>query len=86
MMNDNSQDIDSALQEHIDHISDAIIKTRANEVIDLEGMDDKVAALCKEIMHTEDAAVANLEDKMVHMINLLDELAVELKNFQERQD
>ena len=83
-MNENAKDLESALQEHIDHINDAIIKTRQNELINLEGMDEKVATLCKEIMHTDDEAMAKLEDKMVHMINLLDELAIELKNYQER--
>ena len=82
----NASDLEGQLQLQIEKINDAISKARQNEIIDMTGMDDDVSEICRKIMSLDNNAVGDLESKMIQMINLLDELAIELKQYQDRVD
>ncbi|MCB9996492.1 MAG: hypothetical protein H6869_08670 [Rhodospirillales bacterium] len=79
-----TDDLEQKLQQQIDTIEKAIIKIRNNELLDISFMDKEVADICQQVIHSEDAAVQALEGKMIEMITKLDELAVELKEYQDR--
>ena len=83
-MSDSLETLEQAIQSQIDKIDEAIVKARQNELIDMGDMDDAVATICQKIMHSEDKEMNRLEGRMIEMINKLDELAVELKGYQDR--
>lgn len=80
----NEQDLQQRLQKQIDAIDLAIAKARQNEVMDISFIDDEVVTICQEIVHGDKEAAKLLEPKMIEMINRLDELSVELKEYQDR--
>ena len=80
-----SADLESRLDEQIQNIEEAIQSTRQNKLADLSHMDKTVAGICNAVMTANEDTAQSLEPKMIRMINLLDELAVELKEFQDRQ-
>ena len=78
------EELEKNLQSQIDKINDAIIKVRRNELSDIGNMDNDIADLCRRILNSSDKNAKKFESRMVEMINRLDELAVELKAYQER--
>ncbi|PJB69185.1 MAG: hypothetical protein CO093_11105 [Alphaproteobacteria bacterium CG_4_9_14_3_um_filter_47_13] len=78
------EDLEKNLQNQIDKINDAIVKVRRNELSNINNMDNDIADLCRRILNFRDGNAKKFEGKMVEMINCLDELAVELKAYQER--
>lgn len=76
--------LEQKLQQQIDLIEQAITKIRRNEVLDISFMDKDVAAICQQIIKSEEDAVQALEPKMIEMITKLDDLALELKEYQDR--
>ncbi len=83
-MTDN--DLEARLQSLIDRIDGAITKTRQNQLIDISFMDQDVAALCREIIESDREEAKALEPRMIDVINRLDELAEEIKHYQDRTD
>ena len=86
-MNDgpvNAETLGKSLQDKIDKIDEAIVKARKNILVDISFMDREVAAICQQILKAEDNALQTLEPKMAEMINKLDELAEEIKAYQDR--
>ena len=79
-----NEDLEKKLQQQLDTIERAIIKIRNNELPDIGFMDKEVAEICQKVIHSEDESIRALESKMIEMITGLDELAVELKMYQER--
>lgn len=79
-----TDDLEQKLQQQIDTIEKAIIKIRNNELLDISFMDKEVADICQSVIHSEDGTAQALEGKMIEMITKLDELAVELKEYQDR--
>lgn len=83
-MIESAEDLEQKLQVQMDRIQDTITKIRQNELPDISDMDKEVSELCLKIIHSNEETVKNLEPKMVNMINMLDELAVEIKEYQDR--
>jgi len=77
-------DLEQALQNQIDKIGEAILQTRQNRIVDIGDMDEAVAMICQKIIHSSGDTIKALEPKMIAMIAKLDELAVELKDYQNR--
>lgn len=82
----NVEELEASLQKQIGQIDEAIVKLRQNVVLDITFMDKEVAGLCQKILGADEAAMAVLEPRMIEMINKLDELAVELQDYQTRVD
>lgn len=83
-MNDNLENLEQLLQKQMDNINNAITKIRQNELVDISYMDGEVATICQKIAQAQDGEGQQLESKVIEMINLLDNLSVELKDYQER--
>ena len=77
-------EIAQKLQTQIGIIEDAIAKAKQNELADIGTLDEDVATICKEVVANDTEDTQQLEQQMIHMINLLDELAEELKAYQDR--
>jgi len=82
----NVRELEKSLQQKIEQIDAAIIKIRHNVLVDISFMDKEVAKLCQQILGAEGMAAKMLEPKMIEMINKLDELAVEIKDYQDRMN
>ncbi len=82
----NVKELEENLQKQIDQIDAAIVKLRHNVLIDVSFIDREVAALCQQIIGADGMAAKMLEPKMLEMINKLDELAVEIKDYQDRMN
>ena len=54
--------------------------------VDISHMDKEIADLCKTIIGAEENIAKELEGKMIEMINILDSLAEELQDYQQRND
>lgn len=80
----NQEELEQRLQAQIETIDEAIAKIRQNELLDIGFMDKEVAGICQQIIHSDEDAIKALEAKMIEMITRLDELAVELKQYQDR--
>jgi hypothetical protein len=80
----NVKELERKLEQQIDQINGAIIKVRRNILVDISFMDTEVAELCQTILKAEGMAAKRLEPKMIEMINKLDDLAMELKDYQDR--
>lgn len=80
----NIEALEQQLQAKIEQIDEAIAKTRQNETADIGFMDSEVATLCQTILKADSEESKALEPKMIEMIAKLDELAVELKDYQDR--
>ncbi len=85
-MSETAQELEKKLQHQIDQINEAITKTRNNELVDISHMDEEIADLCKTIIGAEENIAKELESKMIEMINILDSLAEELQDYQQRND
>lgn len=79
-----AKNLEKSLQDMIGQIDEAIVRVRQNILVDISFMDQGVADLCLRVIRSDDAATKALEPKMVELINRLDELAVELKDYQDR--
>ena len=77
-------ELQQKLQDKIGQIEAAIVKVRQNILVDVGFMDSEVAALCQSILRLEGEDAKMLEPGMIEMINKLDELAIELKDYQDR--
>lgn len=76
--------LEAEMRKQIERLDDTIVKVRQNVLVDIGFMDKDVAVLCKRILNADPAVARELEPRMVEMINRLDELAIELKDYQDR--
>ncbi len=83
-MNDNQAHLEQSLQKQMDNINHAITKIRQNELVDISYMNSEVTELCQKILQAEDQTAKNMEGKVIEIINLLDSLSIELKDYQDR--
>ena len=72
------------LEDQIEYLNKAIDNARQDNIQNIEPLDDKMDEICKAISELDEDEVAQFESPMAEMIGKLEELAVELKAFQER--
>ncbi len=81
------QALENALQDKISLIEQAAAAVRNNHIDGVpETLDKDVAALCRNILALEAGEARRLEGKMLEMINRLDDLAAEIRHYQERRN
>lgn len=76
--------LEQGLQIQMDKLNEAITKIRRNELVDIGYMEQDVSELCAKILQSDEDASKILEPKMITLITVLDELAVELQEYQNR--
>jgi hypothetical protein len=72
------------LQDQIEYLNQAIDNARQDNLQNIEPLDDKMDAICKAISELDEEDAVQFESPMAEMIGKLEELAIELKAFQER--
>lgn len=80
-----AEELNSRLQNQIDYIAEAINNIKQDNLMNMKPMDKEVASICEAIENADkDTAVAT-EAKMMEMVGLLDQLALELDEFKNRK-
>ena len=79
-----AEQLNNRLQGQIDYIVQSIQNIKQDNLMDMKAMDDEVASICNEIEKSDKTVAAATESKMVELIGLLDQLALELDDYKNR--
>lgn len=79
-----AEQLNTRLQNQIDYIVESIQNIKQDNLVDMKPMDDEVASICGEIEKSDKETAQKTEAKMVELIGLLDQLALELDHYKNR--
>ncbi len=79
-----AEQLNARLQNQIDYIVQSIQNIKQDNLMDMKAMDDEVAAICGEAEGASKEISQAIEGKMVELIGLLDQLAMELDAYKNR--
>lgn len=83
-MTTNPDDIRSQLEEQTAFLDEALLSVRDGRLQDISSLDGAMEKICREISALDEDIAATFEQSMADMIGKLEELAIELKSFQDR--
>ena len=78
-------ELNERLQQIIDFVAQSIQNVKQDNLTDMKAMDAEVAAVCSEIENAGKEVAEATEGKMVELIGLLDQLALEIDDYKNRQ-
>jgi hypothetical protein len=79
---DDNMDIGAQLKMVLDYVKDCDRRVHLGEVMDLDGLDDKVMSICDRVAELSQDEAQEYEDQMGVLIKELEKLA---KSMQEQQ-
>jgi len=83
---DKIETLDRLMRDQIAFIDAAIVRVRANQLMDVADLNKAVDDICRDIQSLDDDQKQRIESRTAEMIVRLEELAEELKNLQDRVD
>lgn len=79
-----AEELNARLQQIIEFVAQSIQNVKQDNLTDMKAMDSEVAAVCTEIEESGKDVAAATEGKMVELIGLLDQLALEIDDYKNR--
>lgn len=79
-----ADDIRARMQDICDEIMNAVTTVESGAMVQLSGLDNRVARLCSRTLALPAADAADIQPLMADMINSLDRLGMALRDYQDR--
>lgn len=80
-----AEELNGRLQQIIEFVTQSIQNIKQDNLTDMKSMDMEVANVCNEIEQSDKEVAQATEAKMVELIGLLDQLALEIDDFKTRK-